>query len=44
MVAAVVAAIYQEPTLLLCDRPKCEFCSKHRQPTIDHVTKNHPRI
>ena len=44
MVAAVVQAIYHEPTLLLCDRDDCEFCSTHRQPTIDHVKKNHPTI
>lgn len=42
MVRAVVEGIYQEPTLLLCDRPECQFCSKYRQPTIDHVRRHHP--
>src|SRR5574340_253923 len=42
LVAAVVEAIYQEPTLLLCDRADCEFCREYRQPTIDHVKHNHP--
>jgi len=44
MVQAVVEGIYEEPTLLLCDREGCEFCRKYRQPTIDHVKKNHPTI
>jgi len=44
MVQAVVEGIYEEPTLLLCDREDCEFCGKYRQPTIDHVKKNHPTI
>jgi aminoglycoside 3-N-acetyltransferase len=44
MVDAVVKGIYQEPDLLLCDSPDCDFCSTYRQPTIDHITKNRPRI
>ncbi len=37
MVATVVKGIQQEPTLLLCDDERCEFCTKHRQATIDHI-------
>ncbi|MDH4180077.1 MAG: AAC(3) family N-acetyltransferase [Armatimonadota bacterium] len=44
MVEVVVKGIYEEPTLLLCDRGDCEFCSEYRQPTIDHVRKNRPHI
>jgi len=44
MVDAVVKGIYQEPDLLLCDSPDCDFCSTYRQPTIDHIRKNRPRI
>jgi aminoglycoside 3-N-acetyltransferase len=44
MVAAVIEAIYEEPTLLLCDRSDCEFCGEYRQPTIDHVKNNRPTI
>jgi aminoglycoside 3-N-acetyltransferase len=44
MVRAVVEGIYREPTLLLCDRPDCAFCTRYRQPTIDHVRNNHPTI
>jgi len=44
MVEVVVKGIYEEPTLLLCDREDCEFCTTYRQPTIDHVTQNRPQI
>ncbi len=44
MVDVVVKGIYEEPTLLLCDREDCEFCTTYRQPTIDHVTQNRPQI
>jgi aminoglycoside 3-N-acetyltransferase len=44
MVEVVVKGIYEEPTLLLCDREDCEFCTTYRQPTIDHVTQNRPHI
>jgi aminoglycoside 3-N-acetyltransferase len=44
MVDAVVKGIYQEPDLLLCDSPDCDFCSTYRQSTIDHIRKNRPRI
>ena len=44
MVEAVVQGIYQEPALLLCDRQDCEFCGAYRQPIIDHIRNNHPRI
>jgi aminoglycoside 3-N-acetyltransferase len=44
MVGAVVKGIYEEPTLLLCDDGGCEFCTKYRQPTIDHIRNNRPRI
>ncbi|MCJ7821787.1 MAG: AAC(3) family N-acetyltransferase [Armatimonadetes bacterium] len=44
MVDVVVKGIYGEPTLLLCDREDCEFCTTYRQPTIDHVTQNRPQI
>jgi aminoglycoside 3-N-acetyltransferase len=37
MVAAVEAGLRAHPDLLLCDQPKCGFCNKWRQPTIDHV-------
>ena len=44
MVEVVVKGIYEEPTLLLCDDEGCGFCSAYRQPTIDHIRKNRPRI
>lgn len=44
MVDVVVKGIYEEPTLLLCDDEGCGFCSAYRQPTIDHIRKNRPRI
>jgi len=44
MVEVVVKGIYEEPTLLLCDDEGCQFCSRYRQPTIDHINKNRPRI
>lgn len=44
MVEVVVKGIYQEPTLLLCDDEGCKFCSRYRQPTIEHVSRNRPRI
>ena len=44
MVKAVVKGIYEEPTLLLCDREDCEFCGKYRQPTIDHIRNNRPQV
>lgn len=44
MVDVVVKGIYEEPTLLLCDREDCDFCTKYRQPTIDHVRNKRPRI
>lgn len=44
MVEVVVNGIYQEPTLLLCDDEACEFCSRYRQPTIEHISRNRPRI
>jgi hypothetical protein len=44
MVNVVVKGIYEDPALLLCDRRDCEFCSKYRQQTIDHVRKNRPQI
>jgi len=37
MVRVVVAAIYEQPDLLLCDRDDCQFCQQWRQPTIDHI-------
>ena len=44
MVEVVVKGIYREPTLLLCDAGDCEFCTRYRQPTIEHINKNNPRI
>lgn len=44
MVEVVVKGIYGEPALLLCDDESCGFCSAYRQPTIDHIRKNRPRI
>ena len=44
MVELVVKGIYEEPTLLLCDREDCEFCTKYRQPTVEHVRGNRPQI
>jgi len=44
MVETVVNAIYDAPDLLLCDREDCEFCTSYRQPTIDHIRHNRPRI
>ncbi len=44
MVDVVVKGIYEEPTLLLCDDEGCGFCSKYRQPTIDHIRNNRPQI
>jgi len=44
MVAVVVKGIYEEPTLLLCDRDGCDFCRKYRQPTIDHIRNSRPQI
>jgi aminoglycoside 3-N-acetyltransferase len=44
MVDVVVKGIYEEPTLLLCDDEGCTFCSKYRQPTIDHIRDNRPQI
>lgn len=44
MVEVVVKGIYGEPALLLCDDESCRFCSAYRQPTIDHIRKNRPRI
>ena len=44
MVQAVVEGIYEHPPLLLCDREECDFCTRYRPPTIEHVKKNHPTI
>ncbi len=44
MVELVVKGIYAEPTLLLCDSERCGFCGEYRQPTIDHIRNNRPRI
>jgi aminoglycoside 3-N-acetyltransferase len=44
MVEVVVNAIYDTPDLLLCDRADCEFCTGYRQPTIDHIRDNRPRV
>ncbi len=44
MVRAVVDGIYDAPDLLLCDREGCEFCTRYRQPTIDHIRNNRPSI
>lgn len=44
MVRAVVEGIHREPTLLLCDRPECEFCPQYRDATIEHVRRNRPTI
>ncbi|MFB3881711.1 MAG: AAC(3) family N-acetyltransferase [Armatimonadota bacterium] len=44
MVEVVVKGIYDEPGLLLCDDNACDFCSRYRQPTIEHIRKNRPRI
>jgi aminoglycoside 3-N-acetyltransferase len=44
MVGLVVKGIYEEPTLLLCDREDCKFCTKYRQPTVEHVRGNRPQI
>ena len=44
MVEVVVKGIYQEPTLLLCDGDGCAFCSRYRQPTVEHIRRNRPHI
>jgi len=44
MVEVVVKGIYEEPTLLLCDRRECKFCTDYRQPTIEHIRSNRPQI
>lgn len=44
MVDVVVKGIYREPTLLLCDREECRFCTKYREPTVDHIRSNRPQI
>lgn len=44
MVQMVVEALQARPDLLLCDRPECDFCNQWRQPTVDHVMRNHPTI
>jgi aminoglycoside 3-N-acetyltransferase len=44
MVEVVVTGIYDRPDLLLCDRESCEFCTRYRQPTIDHIKSNRPTI
>ncbi len=44
MVDVVLEGIYEEPTLLLCDRGECDFCSGYRQPTIDHIGSRRPTI
>jgi aminoglycoside 3-N-acetyltransferase len=44
MVTIVAEGIREEPTLLLCDRADCQFCTRYRQPTLDHVRDNHPTI
>lgn len=33
----------EQPDLLLCERPQCEFCSKWRGPTVDWVN-GHPEV
>lgn len=42
MVEVVVKGICEEPTLLLCDQEDCEFCSKYRQPTREHIAGRPP--
>ncbi len=44
MVDLVVKGLYQEPTLLLCDSPSCDFCPEYRQATIAHIRNKRPRI
>jgi aminoglycoside 3-N-acetyltransferase len=42
MVQTVIAAIGERPDLLLCDNPDCEFCTRWRRPTIEHVRRHQP--
>jgi len=44
MVEVVVKGICEEPTLLLCDDDRCEFCARYRQPTVEHIRRNRPRV
>lgn len=44
MVEVVVNGIYDGPDPLLCAREDREFCSRYRQPTIDHIRHNLRRI
>jgi len=44
MVEVVVKGIYQEPALLLCDDAGCEFCTRYREPTVEHIRKSRPQV